>query len=73
MNRTLWIVQGLLAALFLFGGIVKLTMSPEDLAAAKKVVAATVVPNWAKRCGEACTKEWLATVGKVVGIESIGN
>jgi hypothetical protein len=33
MNRALWIVQGLLAALFLFGGIVKLTMPAEDLAA----------------------------------------
>lgn len=33
MNRALWIVQGLLAALFLFGGIVKLTMPAEELAA----------------------------------------
>ena len=33
MNRTLWIVQGLLAALFLFGGFVKLTMPAEELAA----------------------------------------
>ena len=30
MNRASWIVQGLLAALFLFGGIVKLTMPAED-------------------------------------------
>lgn len=33
MNRALWIVQGLLAALFLFGGIVKLTMPIEELVA----------------------------------------
>jgi len=33
MNRALWIVQGLLAALFLFGGYVKLTMPAEELAA----------------------------------------
>jgi hypothetical protein len=33
MNVGLWIVQGLLAVLFLFGGIVKLTMPAEDLAA----------------------------------------
>ena len=33
MNRTLWIVQGLLAALFLFGGFVKLTIPAEELAA----------------------------------------
>ena len=33
MNLALWIVQGLLTALFLFGGFVKLTMTPEELAA----------------------------------------
>ena len=33
MNIALWIVQGLLTALFLFGGYVKLTMSAEELAA----------------------------------------
>ena len=32
MNKTLWIVQALLAALFLFAGISKLGMSPADLA-----------------------------------------
>jgi hypothetical protein len=31
MNVALWIVQGLLAALFLFGGVVKLVMPVEDL------------------------------------------
>jgi TRAP-type C4-dicarboxylate transport system substrate-binding protein len=57
-----------------FKGAMSLSpVSEDDLATAKKVVASTVVPNWAKRCGEACTKEWLATVGKVVGIETIGN
>ncbi len=49
------------------------TVSADDLAAAKKVVSSTVVPNWAKRCGKECADEWLATVGKVVGISSIGN
>jgi uncharacterized membrane protein len=33
MNRALWIVQGLLAALFMFGGVVKLTMPIEELTA----------------------------------------
>ena len=33
MNRALWIVQGLLSALFLFGGIVKLLMPSEELTA----------------------------------------
>ena len=54
----------------------KMTLNPlsaEDLAAAKKVVSSTVVPNWAKRCGQKCTQDWLATVGVVVGISSVGN
>ena len=33
MHRALWIGHGLLAALFLFGGIVKLTMPIEELVA----------------------------------------
>jgi len=33
MNRALWIVQGLLSALFLFGGASKLTMPLDELAA----------------------------------------
>ena len=31
-NVTLWIVQGLLAALFLFAGVMKLVMTPEAMA-----------------------------------------
>src|SRR4026207_1069820 len=31
MNRALWIVQGLLAALFLFAGVVKLVLPAEQL------------------------------------------
>ena len=45
----------------------KMTLNPlsaEDLAAAKKVASSTVVPNWAKRCGQKCTQDWLATVGQ---------
>lgn len=45
--------------------------SADDLAAAKKVVQAEVLPNWAERCGEECTQKWLDTVGEVVGINSI--
>jgi hypothetical protein len=33
MNRALWIVQGLLSALFLFGGAAKLTMPIDEIAA----------------------------------------
>jgi len=31
-NVTLWVVQGLLAAVFLFAGVMKLVMSPEAMA-----------------------------------------
>jgi uncharacterized membrane protein len=34
MDRTLWIVAGLLAAIFLFSGVVKLVLPKEKLAAA---------------------------------------
>jgi uncharacterized membrane protein YphA (DoxX/SURF4 family) len=33
MNRALWIVQGLLSALFLFGGVTKFTMPLDEMAA----------------------------------------
>ena len=33
MNRALWIVQGLLSALFMFGGVAKLTMPMDEMAA----------------------------------------
>jgi hypothetical protein len=33
MNRALWIVQGLLAALFLFGGVTKLMIPIEEMTA----------------------------------------
>jgi hypothetical protein len=32
MNRALWIVQGLLAALFIFGGVAKLSMPIQEIA-----------------------------------------
>ena len=40
MNRALWIVQFLLAALFLFTGVTKLTMSAEQLTAGSPLSAA---------------------------------
>src|SRR3954447_56825 len=43
MNRALWIVQGLLSALFLFGGVAKLTMPIDDLAQMMGLPAAFIV------------------------------
>jgi hypothetical protein len=31
-------------------------------------VGSTIVPRWAKECGDDCVKDWNATMGKVVGI-----
>jgi len=35
-----------------------------------EVMASSVLKNWAKRCGAACTAEWNRTIGKVVGMEA---
>jgi len=43
MNRALWIVQGLLAALFLFGGVAKLTMPLDEIAASIGLPAAFIL------------------------------
>lgn len=43
-------------------------LSSADKALRKKIISENVVPNWAKRCGSACAKNWNATVGKVLGV-----
>ena len=43
MNRALWIVQGLLSALFLFGGVAKLTMPIDEIAQMMGLPAAFIV------------------------------
>src|SRR4051812_23447177 len=43
MNRALWIVQGLLSALFLFGGVAKLTMPIDEMAEMLGLPAAFIV------------------------------
>ncbi|MBI4183329.1 MAG: TRAP transporter substrate-binding protein [Proteobacteria bacterium] len=47
--------------------------SEADKALRKKVMQERVIPNWAKRCGSACAKEWNETVGKVVGLQAPTN
>jgi TRAP-type C4-dicarboxylate transport system substrate-binding protein len=42
--------------------------SAEDMKKQKELVGEHVLSAWAKRCGEACVKEWNETVGKVVGL-----
>lgn len=54
-----------------YGYKAKMTLVPlaaKDLPALNQIMRDTVVPNWAKRCGAACAREWNGSVGKVVGI-----
>jgi len=54
-----------------YGKQAKLTMvtvRQEDMAEYKRLVEGAVLGKWAKRCGDACAKEWNATVGKALGL-----
>jgi TRAP-type C4-dicarboxylate transport system substrate-binding protein len=59
-----------------YGKLAHMTIVPikqNDMAAYKKVVEGAVLKNWAKRCGDACTKEWNETVGKALGLTAAPN
>lgn len=43
--------------------------SAEDVATAERVLAETVLPDWAERAGTDWAKRWNESVGQVVGIE----
>lgn len=45
-------------------------VSDEDRAMLADMVAATILPHWAERCGEACVADWNATVGQVLGFDA---
>ncbi len=52
-----------------FGDTAKMTFVPvsgADQQTLKDVLNETVLPKWFKRCGEDCTGQWQATVGKVI-------
>jgi hypothetical protein len=46
------------------------TPNEADRATAQRILRERVLANWAKRCGDACAKEWSETVGKVAGVEA---
>ncbi len=55
-----------------FGKPAKMTLVPVSEADMEKhasIIKDFVLPNWSKRCGEACTAEWYATVGAAIGLE----
>ena len=53
--------------------MVLVKMGDADEQLRTKIMREAVIPNWAKRCGAACAKEWNETVGKVVGIQAPTN
>jgi hypothetical protein len=58
------------------GKLAKLTIvpvKPEDMAEYKRLIESVVLKNWAKRCGDTCTKEWNDTVGKALGLTATAN
>jgi TRAP-type C4-dicarboxylate transport system substrate-binding protein len=50
------------------GSMTLVEPSAEDKKKIKEVAEKFVLASWAKRCGEACVKEWNDTIGKVVGL-----
>ena len=50
------------------GAMTLVPVTEADLKQLQGWVKSAIVPRWAKECGEACVKEWNATMGKAVGI-----
>jgi TRAP-type C4-dicarboxylate transport system substrate-binding protein len=50
------------------GKMVLVEPSAADKKMQKEIVEKLVVSRWAKRCGDACVKEWNETIGKEVGM-----
>ncbi len=50
------------------GAMTLVTPSEADIKKLHGWVGSVIVPRWAKECGEACVKDWNATMGKVLGI-----
>jgi TRAP-type C4-dicarboxylate transport system substrate-binding protein len=58
------------------GKMAKMTLVPvkaSDMEEHKRLLEGTVLKNWAKRCGDACAKEWSDSVGKVLGLTASGS
>lgn len=55
------------------GNITLVKPSDADFKAREKILTEVVLKRWAKRCGEACAKQWNDTVGKVVNLTASGS
>ncbi|QRG07328.1 TRAP transporter substrate-binding protein [Xanthobacter dioxanivorans] len=47
--------------------------SEADMKRASEIVAKTVLPGWAKRCGAACVAEWNDRIGTIAGVKMSAN
>ena len=36
----------------------------------RRVAEKVVLPDFAKRCGKACSADWTSTVGKILGVKA---
>lgn len=45
-------------------------VKPSEMETHKKLVEGAVLAGWAKRCGQACAKEWNETVGATLGLKA---
>lgn len=52
------------------GGMTLVEPTEEDAAILERVLEQSVLPDFARRCGEECTATWNATVGKVAGLKA---
>jgi len=52
------------------GRMTLVPVSAADEAERTRILNATVLPNWARRCGRACVEEWNATVGAALGLRA---
>ena len=50
------------------GAMTEVPVTDGDKQLLHDLVGSTIVPRWAKECGDKCVKDWNATMGKVVGI-----
>jgi len=48
-------------------------VSDSDRGRLREIMETVIVPNWAKRCGQACVAKWNNSVGKVVGMTVAAN
>lgn len=53
--------------------MVLVDVKPVDLELRRKALQERVLPRWAARCGEACVKNWNASVGKVVDLKAVAS